>query len=238
MHQALFCPPTQTLLCAINLGFLPNFPYLDNTTIHKFLIPSAATAKGHIKRTRAGVHSTTVRPRTHLPNTPLPHIPCESNIFCYAALADKQMGTFYTDCTGALPAGSIDGHHYFFVAYDYDTNYIFAIPIPATTDAAILDAFKQVYTTLTNNSYTPTLHVTDNQANAPIKQFLTTNNCKIQLVEPYNHHVNAAERAIQTFKNHFISGLCITDKNFPSQLWSHLAQHATITCNLLRCSRI
>ena len=30
------------------------------------------------------------------------------NVFCYAALADKNIGTFYTDATGTLPVQSLD----------------------------------------------------------------------------------------------------------------------------------
>ena len=68
------------------------------------------------------------------PTMPTPVIipndePQANNIFCYAALADKQQGTLYTDATGAFPEMSLDGKQYFFVAYDYDTNYIFALPI-------------------------------------------------------------------------------------------------------------
>jgi hypothetical protein len=36
----------------------------------------------------------------------------------------------------------------------------------------------------------------DNQATEYIKQFLDENKCKLQLVEPHNHGVNAAECAI------------------------------------------
>ena len=36
----------------------------------------------------------------------------ECNMFCYAALAEKQMGTLYTDTTGALPVKSLDGNQY------------------------------------------------------------------------------------------------------------------------------
>ena len=50
--------------------------------------------------------------------------------------------------------------------------------------------------------------------------------------------MNAAERAIQTFKNHFISGLYATDENWSLQLWDQLTHQATITLNLLRMSRI
>ena len=52
-----------------------------------------------------------------------------NNIFCFAALADKQAGTMHTDATGALPTISLDGHQYYFIAYDYNSNYIFVEPI-------------------------------------------------------------------------------------------------------------
>ena len=68
-----------------------------------------------------------------------------NNLFCFAALADSQTGTFYTDATCALSAISIDGHQHYFIAYDYDTNYIFVIPINNVTDEAIMEAFQEVF---------------------------------------------------------------------------------------------
>jgi hypothetical protein len=47
-----------------------------------------------------------------------------------------------------------------------------------------------------------------------------------------------AERAIRTWKNHFISILCSTDAEFPLKLWDHLLPQAQITLNLLRGSRV
>jgi hypothetical protein len=126
----------------------------------------------------------------------------------------------------------------FFIAYDYDTNYIFALPLVSTSDSEILEAFKQVHQMLTKKGYKPIFNVMDNQAAAPIKAFMESQNGTVQFVEPNNHHVNAAERAIQTFKNHFISGLCTTDPKFPFQLWNHLTHQAAITWNILRRSRI
>jgi hypothetical protein len=52
------------------------------------------------------------------------------------------------------------------------------------------------------------------------------------------HLRNAAERDIQTFKNHFVAGLCSVDPNFPLGLWDRLLQKATITLNLMRHSRL
>ena len=49
--------------------------------------------------------------------------------------------------------------------------------------------------------------------------------------------MNAAERAIQTRKNHIISGLCSTDKEWPLQLWDQLIEQGIITLNLCRTSR-
>ena len=57
-------------------------------------------------------------------------------------------------------------------------------------------------------------------------------------MDPTNHRVNAAERAIQTHKNHSIAGLASTDSHWPLQLWEYLTKQATITLNMVRRSRI
>ncbi|GAX15903.1 hypothetical protein FisN_2Lu385 [Fistulifera solaris] len=59
-----------------------------------------------------------------------------------------------------------------------------------------------------------------------------------QLTPAGVHRRNAAERAIRTFKNHFIAGMCSTDPNFPMQLWDTLLPQAQLTLNLLRSSHI
>ena len=99
-------------------------------------------------------------------------------------------------------------------------------------------AFAQVFKELEESGYKPKFNVTDNQATKPMKEFLKTKDCKWQFVEPANHRVNAAERAIQTYKGHFISGLASTDSHWPLQLWQYLTTQATITLNIVRRSRI
>jgi hypothetical protein len=61
-----------------------------------------------------------------------------------------------------------------------------------------------------------------------LKNFFTINDCHLR---------NAAERAIQTFKEHFVAGLSSVDPNFPLHLWDRLLPQAEITLNLLRTSR-
>ena len=96
------------------------------------------------------------------------------------------------------------------MAYDYVTNFIFPIPIKDITDASIIAAFQKIFNKLKDQGYKPTFNINNNQATKPIKKFLKTEECKWQFVELHNHRVDAAERAIQTFKNHFISGLSST----------------------------
>ena len=56
------------------------------------------------------------------------------------------------------------------MAYDYDTNYIFPIPIKDVTDASIIKAFQQVFEELKTEGCKPTFNVTDNQSTRPLKK--------------------------------------------------------------------
>ena len=63
-------------------------------------------------------------------------------------------------------------------------------------------------------------------------------NITYQLTPAGNHGRNAAERAIQTFKSHFIAGLCSTHPTFPLRHWDKLLPQAVLTLNLLRPARL
>jgi hypothetical protein len=58
------------------------------------------------------------------------------------------------------------------------------------------------------------------------------------LVPPHYHRRNAAERAIRTFKEHFVAGLSSVDPTFLLHLWYRLLPQAEITLNILRTSRL
>ena len=78
----------------------------------------------------------------------------------------------------------------------------------------------------------------DNETSELLLQSLENDDIAINLVPPHVHRRNAAERAIQTFKAHFIAILCGTDPKFPLNLWDKLLPQAQITLNLLRNSRV
>jgi hypothetical protein len=58
-HQSLCNPLILSLLKAINAGFLKGAPNLDAHTVRKYLMASPATSKGHMKRPRKALRSTT-----------------------------------------------------------------------------------------------------------------------------------------------------------------------------------
>ena len=58
------------------------------------------------------------------------------------------------------------------------------------------------------------------------------------LPPPGIHRTNAAERAIRTFKNHFIAGLSSVHPGFPMSEWDRLLFQGELTLNLLRASRV
>ncbi len=84
-----------------------------------------------------------------------------------------------------------------------------------------------------SKGHTPKINIIDNQATKATKSYLTPQQCRLQLIEPGNHQVNAAERVIKMFKNCFIGALGMTDVDFPIQLWDKLAPQVQESINLL-----
>ena len=189
----------------------------DMARTHCSSSESTATTKGHMKKVPKGVQSTRYKQKTSTTNedttdiTPEEEINNCNHVFCWAALAEKIDGTIYTDTTGRFPTFSFDGKQYVFVAYDYTTNALIVRAIPDREAATIVKTFDEIFTYLDDKGYQPKFNVLDNEASGAIKQYLPNKFVQWQFVPPNEHRVNAAERAIQTFKNHFISGLCTTD---------------------------
>jgi hypothetical protein len=79
-------------------------------------------------------------------------------------------------------------------------------------------SYDTVHQELTVKGFKPKLQTLDNEASAALKKFFTVNDIAYQLVPPHCHQRNAAERAIRTFKEHFVAGLSSVDSAFPLHL--------------------
>ena len=83
--------------------------------------------------------------------------------------------------------------------------------------------------------HTVYLKVLDNKARKEYRRVITqTWKATFQLVPPDVHCRNAAERAIRTFKAHFLAILSDVGSYFPSSLWDTLLPQTELTLNLLR----
>ena len=85
-------------------------------------------------------------------------------------------------------------------------------------------------TRLQKNGMSVNLQILDNEASSKFKHLITEDlGIKYQLVLPDIHRRNAAERAICTFKAHFLSILAVIASEFPTFLWNHLLPQTEMT---------
>jgi hypothetical protein len=122
--------------------------------------------------------------------------------------------------------------------YDYDSNSVLSAPMKNRADKEMVREFDFLIQAFITRGLKPHLQHLDNEASSALRNYLTKQGINYQLAPPHIHRRNNAERAIQTFKNHFIDGLCSVDPAFPLKLWDKILPQATITLNLLRKSRI
>jgi hypothetical protein len=124
------------------------------------------------------------------------------------------------------------------ILHDYDINAILAQPIKDRTAPELLKAFQFMEQEMVARGLKPKVMKLDNEASTFIKAYLHQQDITFQLVPPYSHRRNSAERAIRSFKDHLIARLCSTDTSFPMHLWDTLLPQAVMTLNMLRTSRI
>jgi hypothetical protein len=101
------------------------------------------------------------------------------------------------------------------------------------TDPSIIAAYQRSIAFLQSRGFKPLLQRLDNEATGALQEFLVALDIDFQLAPPHVHRHNAAERAIRTFKNHFIAGLCSTNPDFPLNLWDKLIPQCLVTLNFL-----
>ena len=233
LHAAAFSPSISTFLEATERNFFVTWPNLTPQVIRRYLQPSISTAKGHLNQQRQ---------RRHKPfnkETPPTHTTTRTHTIYAAILNPKQpTGNSFSDLTGRFPIQSNRGANYIFVLYDYDSNAIIVRPICTRSAQEIQRVFTSVHAYLVAHGLRPHLHTLNNEAYTSFKDFLTAEKVEYQIVPPHIHRCNSAERAIQTFKNHFIAGLASTDPNFPLSNWCRLLPRAELTLNLLRPSQL
>jgi hypothetical protein len=132
---------------------------------------------------------------------------------------------------------SLSGNKYILILYDYDSNSVLSAPIKNRGDKEMVRSFDFLIQSLIARGLKPHLQRLDDEASLALRNYLKKQGINYKLASPHIQRKNNTERAIQTFKNHFIAGLCSVDPTFPLKLWDKLLPQATITLKLLRKSR-
>jgi hypothetical protein len=169
------------------------------------------------------------------PISPVPNIKC--NEVAYAVIHPESMSNAYFDMTGRFPHRSTRGNKYIMVGYHYDSNSILAKPMKDRNAASMVTVWNELHQIYKKAAVAPHIYILDNEFSQELRSAMEGEKVKYQLVPPHSHRNNLAERAIQTFKSHFKSGLATCDPNFPITEWDRLIDQSNITLNLLRSSR-
>ena len=234
LHAAAFSPSPSTFLDAIQRNFFATWPGLTANIVRCHLTQTDATVKGHLDQQRQ-------RKRKHPSpeEQPITSTGTRSHTI-YAAILDPSAptGRTYSDLTSHFPIQSNRGDNYILLVYEYDSNAIIVRPLHNRTASEITRVFQSVIHYLHARGLRPRLHTLDNEVSSILRDYLRSEDVEYQLVPPHIHQRNASERAICTFKNHFIAGLASTDPNFPLSNWCRLLPQAELTLNLLRASRL
>ena len=130
------------------------------------------------------------------------------------------------------------GNNYILVAYHYDADNIPTTPLKKRTWPCILSDITKIHDKLIKRGLTPKLHIMDNEVSEKFKEYFKDSNIKFRLVPPHMHRGNTTERAVITFKDHFISSLCNLYPILPFYLWDRLLPQVTMTLNMLRKSQL
>ena len=192
IHQALCSPPVTTLITALQKSTeLRTIPGLTEALLRAHLPRSTTTDKGHMRRRCSNIASTRTNHADILAaclevdQMAPPHEACAvHDVLCFAALANANTGTMYTDLTGAFPVRSFQNMKYIFVAYIYDINAIIVRPMPNRNEQSFITAFTDIFTVLQTRDYHPTLNVMDNECSQAVEKHIHNNNMNIQLVPP------------------------------------------------------
>jgi hypothetical protein len=173
---------------------------------------------GHMNQRRQNIRSTSKIPTTSdiedVTTTPA-GLGTKTHLV-YVVLVDQ--GQLYTDLTRKFPVRSSKGNWYVMVCYVFDCNYIRVVPMKPRYASEWVKAYDLIHQELTSKGFKPKLQTLDNEASSALKNFFTAHDVEYQLVPPHCHRRNAAERAIHTFKEHFVAGLASVDPDFPLHL--------------------
>ena len=125
------------------------------------------------------------------------------------------------------------------LAYHVDTNAILVSALKSRNDRHIIADYNSMISCLKSKGHSVDLQVHENEASDKCRRTIFEYwNCIFELVPPDVHCCNIDERAIHTFKAHFLSILAGVSDSVTNFLWDQLHPQTELTLNLLRQSTL
>jgi len=151
----------------------------------------------------------------------------------YSRLIDLNSDNeIHSDATGRFPFESARGTNYVLV-FVYK-GYIHVQPLNDRSAVSYVKAHRLAIEFFKTKGHAINIARLDNETSEQLETFLSDANIPFQYVPPEDHRSNRAERAIQSFKNHFISILATIDDTFPMAQWDELLLQTELTLSFLR----
>jgi len=248
LHAAMGSPPLSTFITAIEKGYV-DLPAISITAVKRYKPRSLATAKGHLDQTRQGQRSTdSASNNTFLDEETIkdmfpdrPQLPVSQTRRVLIKIVEARKlptGQNHTDLSGRFLVASARGHEYLMVMLSEDANYIHVEPMKNRLTQSFVAAYTDGINFFRSRGFNPVFERMDNETSAELQRYLKQSSITVQYVAPHQHRANKAERAIRTFKNHFIAILSGTDPDFPLSAWDLLLPQAELTLNMMRGSTV
>ena len=99
--------------------------------------------------------------------------------------------------------------------------------------------YNEIFGYLEKRGLRPAVHKMDNECPKELKDIIVCQHKnKLELVPPHDHLTKPAEKCIDTFKCHLISGLSSMDPKLPLHLWCRILSQCQDTLNMLHTSRL
>jgi hypothetical protein len=245
LHASAGFPTKPTWIESIKNNHYASWPGLTIKAVTKHFPKSKEMMKYHGQKGKSGLRSTkTTEPiikiepgtvdQTHLQASTKTH-----NIFINVFdIKEEAVRMIYTDQPGRFPKKSSKGNQYIMLLTHIDSSAVLVEAMKNCSAGKMIRAYQGLINQLLQAGITPKQHVLDNECSEEFKATIRKNNMTFQLIPPHDHWRNIAEKAIQTFKGHFLNILCRTDKNFPLHLWCRLLPQAEHTFNMLQSAQV
>ena len=236
-HMTLGSPSIPEWINCINNNWFKSWPGLSADRVRKHCTKKEQTTLGNQKMIKKNVRTSNIidlsvrKERIELKKK-------LHDIGTFLIDGNDMKQLIAMDLPGRYPVTSARGHKYIMVMYDYDTNYINAVPLKSRKSSELVAAFKFCYDELKERGFTARVMRLDNEISTELIAAIGELNLDYQIVSPGDHRLNHAERSIQTFKSKLIAFREGADPSFPKNCWDLFIKQTVLAMNLMRPSRI